>query len=342
MHASIDFISGLIFCNGKKVCIKLGEAIDKSHDTLYRVLGNKEIMETTKQALLKIVREILSREEQSIYILDDTALSKRFARFIEGIAHIYDEALGRSERGLCIVVLAWSNGSVTIPVSFKFWFSKEIVGEVAYKIKKDIARELILEMLPMLRCDFLLMDGLYCDIEMIKFCNKHGVKFEMKIAKNRVVITKNGSREQIKKHQQLKLKRNEHVRTVCVAWQDVTIFITTVKRKIKDGYSLLYLASNANITPHEHFARYKIRWDIELFFRTAKQSLGLADCASRKIEYQTNHICHILLTYAFLQQNRYIGQYKNPEAVLNQLRDAKSSYLNSSLKRLDHILHAVA
>jgi SRSO17 transposase len=64
---------------------------------------------------------------------------------------------------------------------------------------------------------------------------------------------------------------------------------------------------------------YDMRWNIEKFFRTAKQKLGLQDCLVRNLSGQQNHIRHVFFAYAFLQIEKFKRKLKNTESVLKSI-----------------------
>jgi len=53
--------------------------------------------------------------------------------------------LSKDTPGFSIVVLAWTNGNITIRISYKCWFRKEAVGKDQYESKSEKAEQLILE-----------------------------------------------------------------------------------------------------------------------------------------------------------------------------------------------------
>ena len=303
MSSCLDYILGLLFCKGKKTCPNMAEFLETTHDKVYRCLKVVNAVDWLQSFLLSMARKIAERSEESFFIIDDTSLTKRFARLIEGVAYIYDSALGRSERSLSIVVLMWSNGNIRIPIGFKFWFTKELIETEKYQRKTDIARELIRKFYTKIRCDFLLMDGLYSDIEMLSFLDDGPLAYVAKFHKHRVVTTEDGIKAPVQHHRRLKLKRNQHTRTATVTWHGIKLYITTVKRIEEGNISIIYLVSNVSLRPAEYHRRYNLRWAIEVAFRTKKQRLGIAHCLMRKIELQKAHVYCVLPPMLFCNMN---------------------------------------
>ncbi len=61
-----------------------------------------------------------------------------------------------------------------------------------------------------------------------------------------------------------------------------------------------------------------------MFFRTAKQKLGLQECQSRSIVKQKAHFYFVFLSYTYLQIECHAKKAKNVEEVLKELRPIKS------------------
>ena len=80
--------------------------------------------------------------------------------------------------------------------------------------------------------------------------------------------------------------------------------------------------------------RIGYRWNIEKFFRTAKQKLGLNDCQSRKKELQEKHLLNAFFAYALLQYNRKKKKLKNVESAIKSIKhlsfvEIKHSFMRS-------------
>ena len=87
----------------------------------------------------------------------------------------------------------------------------------------------------------------------------------------------------------------------------------------------------------EHLSSYNLRWNIEKFFRTIKQYLGLSHCQSTKIKHQNAHINSVFISYALIEYMRKIKNYKCPENIINEICYKKPSELISYFNRFNHI-----
>jgi len=55
---------------------------------------------------------------------------------------------------------------------------------------------------------------------------------------------------------------------------------------------------------------YSIRWSIEVFFKEAKQHLGLCNCQSRDFDAQIANVTISCILYIFLAYYRRINDYE--------------------------------
>ena len=114
---AISYIKGLMCVFENATCVSLSEISNNSHDSLTRVLSGKK---RCWQTLLNgFILRTFGKLQDGYLMIDDTIISKQFARKIENVAWLYDSKVGRSILGLNLVLIAWSNGKVTIPLALK-------------------------------------------------------------------------------------------------------------------------------------------------------------------------------------------------------------------------------
>lgn len=116
------------------------------------------------------------------------------------------------------------------------------------------------------------------------------------------------------------------------------LHVTAIKRWTrKKGYFVIYQISNKKATARDHERFYSYRWNIEMFFRTAKQNLGLSDCQVRNINAQANHLKNVFLAYTILQCERKNKKLNNPEAALKRLKSKNYEQLIDQWSHLGQI-----
>ena len=118
----VRYMMGLIVCQEKRTCTNMAKIFKVSHDMIrhFLVLGTAYLF---PQIFAELTR-FYAKENPGWLIIDDTSLAKEFARWIECLTDIYDTIMRRERCGIAIVVVAWSNGIVTIPIDFRYWYKK--------------------------------------------------------------------------------------------------------------------------------------------------------------------------------------------------------------------------
>ena len=327
----IYYSLGLILNKEKQTCSKLAATVKKSHDFLYRFLLKSNLLIPVFPKLMITLINHFSKDSEGWLILDDTFLSKVFSRLLVGVYTLFNNSMSRPERGLCLVVLAWSNGKVTIPIAFDWYFPREITGDW-YKKKSKIAEKLISEHCKEVPYKYFLADAHYATKDLIPFLCKQNINFVMKIPRSRKVKTKDNN-VQLKLNPALRLLRNQRSAKLFAEYAGCNLYFSVQKRKNKNGeYSTVFLVSNMNLKAKEYLVIYDGRWNIEVMFRTLKQSLGLAQCQSRNLEYQRAHIYSSFFSYGFIQHEKQANSFKNPEVAIKHLSELK---LNTAIKRID-------
>ena len=326
----LSYSLGLILNKEKNVCTKIAEVLGIKHDFLYRFLMKAKVFLPFFPSLMLSVVKCFD-QSRSWIIIDDTTLLKAFAKKLLGVYTVFNSALGRPDRGLCIVVIAWTNGHATIPIRFLYYYSKDITGN-NFKTKSELAEELMTKLFGKIPFEALLIDGHYTTQHLIKFLIKFNIDFVGKIARNRVIETKNGIRSRIDKHPDLKLFKNQRTAKVYAKFAGEWLYFSVYKRKNKTGdWTYLYLVSNMYLKSTKYFYHYDRRWNIEPIFRTSKQYLGFQDCESIDLEKQNLHIYSIFFSYAFLQKEKIEHNFKNPETAIKNLSMIK---INDAMSRI--------
>lgn len=291
--------------------------------------------------LIKII-EIICPGIPGWLLVDDTLISKNYSIKLPGVDFIFNTLTGGFTKGFSIVVITWTNGIITIPLDYRVWFTKEI-SEPFYLIKIELAQDLISEILFKRPFYGVLADGLYASTDMMKFLNKHTIKFNMRMASNRVVTLDNGTKCKLKELRSIKPLKNVRSKTISATWQGMPLHFTAEVRVDRHGEkTIVYIVSNyRSDSSKDHVRAYKLRWNIECFFRTAKQSLGLQQCFARSLDRQKAHIYAVFISYTFLQIICLQKKLSNVEQAIKAFKDIKSTNLKSSFFLLSQFFEAV-
>jgi hypothetical protein len=278
----IAYLKGLMCVFENANCVSLADASASSHDRLSRILNNEEF---SWQTLLEnFIMRIFGRLSNGWLIIDDTVISKTFAKKIENLAWVYDSKIGKSIIGLNIVALIWSNGKMNIPIGIRIYKPK------SGKKKMDLALEL-LELAKRLKIRplYVAFDSWYAADVLLKKIRSYRWHYVTRLKPNRLF---NGVplRE---------VQRNPY-------W--------IMEGKISGGLKVIvvrhgkkyFAASNLKLSKQELLAQYKSRWEIETVFRMLHSKLGIDQCESRKLIAQSAHFHLCLMAYAILKNEQYL------------------------------------
>src|SRR4029077_13178676 len=135
------------------------------------------------QTLLRtLALRIFGKLSDGWLIIDDTVIDKSFARQIENLSWIYCSKKQRSVLGLNLVLLAWSNGTITIPLAFKLW------KKGSKKSKFDLALELLsyARNVLQIRPKYITFDSWYASKKILKQLRKYRWTFYSQLKRNRI------------------------------------------------------------------------------------------------------------------------------------------------------------
>ncbi len=321
-------IALLLSISNRKTFEALAREVGKSGDTIARIVEHNA---ATSQDLIRVIKKTLKRKRLYL-IIDDTIILKIYSKIISGTCDNYDSSDRKTYRSLCSVVAVITDGDIAIPIDQALWISAEFANDNHFK-KWEIAQNLIIKVQKELTIYMVLADGLYAVFSFLKWLVFQNIKFEMRFHSNRV-IDDNGVKIQIKKSSKFIMSGKRPKRTIQARWYDVSFYFTALRRVTKYGTAIItYQISNYKASAREHVQAYSYRWNIEKFFRTAKQKLGLNDCQSQKQKLQEKHIFNVFFSYALLQYECKKYNLQNTESAINQIKHKNFIQLKSHFMR---------
>jgi GAF domain-containing protein len=326
-----------ILSTGKRSFENLGRLINKSGDTIRRMLNPAEISLTTMQ---KIAQTIFCDSKIIYLAVDDTLIKKIYSRFMVGSGWFFDTKTRRMINAYKLIAAMISDEKHTIPISCGFMFAQEVLSKTDHVQSKLEFVKLFFELTQKLfpnKKIIIIADGLFSTKEILQWCFREGINCEMRMHSNRVV-NYNGRNSSLSMIKSLELSGRRMARTINAIWHDIPLYITAEKRIDKHGNeSIVYLVSTHKAKPSEHVKIYKKRWPIEKVFRTTKQYLGLQECFSTKMQTQFDHVCNVFLTYALVQCEMKKKGFNTPEECIKALKRKKYQNILHRLSRLDQI-----
>lgn len=216
---------------------------------------------------------------------DDTVVTKQFAKTIEGLSWVFDSEIKRSILGLNIVLIAWSNSTLTIPLAIR------VCRKDSGKTKIDLALELLAYCRNILCVspDFVTFDCWYSAEMILKRCEKYEWTYVTVLKKNR---TLSGTQIQ-------KLYRHPY-------WMETGTLEGGLKGTVVRNGKKYFTTNDPLLSKKEILNRYHGRWLVETIFRMLHSKLGLDECESRSLGAQNAHFHLALMTYCILELEQYV------------------------------------
>jgi len=321
----------LILSRSRKNCAAMSHSIGVSEKKLYSFLAESttNVIEIEKE-LVSLANKTRVKGVLRAFVIDPTAFIKHYAEKMEKICYDRAGCTKKVEKVLVPVYAAAIDKNVTIPLILNFWVQEKIIGKKKYKSKIKLAQALILYAKKMkIDFDFTALDGAFSYPEMFDFYKKNKwLKFSQRVAKSRLIKTKDDVSGQLKNHPALKLHRNEREKTIKAKFSgkgnedDSYYFFTAQKRRTRTNeWEVVYIISNIKQTAKQHVASYDLRLPIEPMIRTTKQKFGANQCQAIESSKQQAHIMAGFLAYAILNVINNDKQATSVDVLVNTLRD---------------------
>jgi hypothetical protein len=192
-HSFIVFLSGICIRDKNQSAHGIAQFFGlNSHDALTRMLYHKSwsaslvMLELLNQAMQLSMGTVIP----SWLIIDDVILPKHRSVKTAFIGWDYDYVNEKNIRCLRLVVVAWSNGTICIPVAFALYYKKNhpyvLTQQRRFRTKNQLAQILVYQIMKKgLHFDFLVFDSWYASAENFLFFHKLNIIFVTAIKSNR-------------------------------------------------------------------------------------------------------------------------------------------------------------
>lgn len=305
---------------------------------------------------------LTSENRESVLILDDTAIERPRAKKVELLARVFDHCEGRFLKGFRMLTLAWSDGSSLLPLDFALLSSADPCNRYQNVTKavdrrscgavrrREATTKSTALLVPMLsralaagaKARYLLMDSWFglpaiisalCPLLPVICMVKRTPKVLYGFGGKRLTV--DGIYRELKKRRG-RAKVLASATVTLNDGQNARLVFVRDRRK-KDWLTLL--STDLNLPEADVVRIYGKRWDIEVFFRTAKQFLGLEKgCQARDFDSLIAHATIVLMRSIILS----VEQRRNDDprtlgllfhACCEEMRDL--SYLESLTRILE-------
>lgn len=262
-----------------------------SHDGMTRFLTDGFAW---KAILMRLILRWFGVLHGGYLIIDDTVLAKPYGKKFAEACFAYSSCLDKVVYGYHVVLLAWTNGMVTIPLSFRFYRKKE-------KSKIALARELLEEAQTVwhLHPYAVLFDSWYAAGPLLDQIQSYGWIFFSQLKKNRVISMASLADD------------------LSVDGDALTGPATGYCMVLVIKHDGKFFATNNRLASHERILQtYRLRWKIEEVFRFLKDRLHLQECQARSKTAQETHLVSCIIAYLIVQRDKQ----EHPEKTLYQIQ----------------------
>lgn len=275
------YVLGLLLNQDTKVKqLSISKLFNNSTKKIRSFLNNTVDFDRLFFDIIRIFNIDLS---QGYFSIDDTAYSKPYSRKLNNLSILFDHASKGYTKGLVIVFICWSNGKITLPISFKIWH-KNIA-----KTKIDIALELITHARKISKDKHqgFKFDSFYTSKKLLGYLQKNHIFFACRLAKSRNVLLED------------KLTK---LKSIPFGKRCLKVWLPGVGKVWITKYGGKYYCSNHPPNYQKQlYEWYAQRWCVENVFRFNKSELKMQDCQGFSYEQHVNHIGYCFLTYGLLQ-----------------------------------------
>jgi hypothetical protein len=264
-------------------------------------------------------------ERDCVFILDDSTYERSRSKAVELLTRVWDHGEGRFIKGLRMLTLCWSDGASCLPLDFCLLSSsnaaKRLCGErkhldkrcCAYQRRQEAIEKATCHLEAMvkralsagIRAKYLLMDSWFTMPATVTTLAVHLPVIGMVKKTSKVLYGFQGKRLDVKAiYRRLSKKRG---RAKILASAAVTLGKKKVPAKLvfvrdrrkKDWLAIL--STDTELADAEIVRIYGKRWDIEVFFKMAKQHLRLAkEIQCRDFDALVAHTSIVFMRYMFL------------------------------------------
>jgi hypothetical protein len=267
---------------------------------------------------------LTDEDRETVLIIDDSSYDRSRSKLVELLTRVYDHSTGRFLRGFRMLTVCWSDGVSCLPLDFSLLSSADAKKRLcesqktidkrccAHQRRKEAIIKATLHLEAMIKrilatginAQYLLMDSWFTLPAIVTALAEHIKVIGMVKKSARIYYRYNGcSMDLMAIYGKLKKRRGRAkiLANALVKLKDgraAKIVFVRDKRK-KDWLALL--STDTTLLDTDIVRIYGKRWDIEVFFKMAKQHLKLAkEIQCRDYDALIAHTSIVFMRYMFL------------------------------------------
>lgn len=316
--------------------------------------------------LTSMIWELTDREK--VLIIDSTAYSRNRSKSVELLSRVKDHSTGNYIRGFRMETLALSDGHSLIPTDFallansssnkRFCEMRDDIDKrtCGFSRRKEAlckATDVVVKMVERvskacIQFNHILVDSWYAKPATILRLHCFAPVICM-LPKGKATYKVDGKKLNVKKiYASLRKKRGKAkilASTQVLLNDEVSATIVFVRHRSKKDW-LAILSTDITLSPEEIVRIYGKRWDIEIFFKMAKQHLRMeSEIQSRSFDALVAQVSIVFLRYQFMiwRQRTYDDHRTFGELFRSCCDEIKDITLLESIERIiDMVLENVS
>ena len=244
---------------------------------------------------------------------------------MEGVDYHYSHSAGQTVLGH-----VWVTGHLAIlgqgyPLGWKLYRRRAMYEalDIPFASKPELAQTILRQCEPLPGTQtYVLTDSWYPSQDLLNLCDERGFYLISAVKSDRK-FKASGHNLQVKQWAQILPKRAFDlvtVNTTCYKVWSATGRLSSghrarlvVNRVIGQRKWRYLICTDQSLTPQTIISHYLGRWEVENFYRLAKQSLGWGDYQMRDLFAIERHVQLMMVTHAYLEIERQRAQAATPE-----------------------------
>ena len=314
--------------------IVTNDTVSFGKDAAYGVLKGsrsnwRRLLLTIGMKLYHFFNRLTDDERESVLIVDDSPYERSRSKSVELLSRVWDHSNGRLIKGFRMLTLCWSDGVSCLPLDFSLLSSSDAKKrlcenrksmdkrccawqrrqEAIVKAPENLEAMVKRILAAGVQAQYLLMDSWFAMPATITALSKHIDVIGMVKKTSKIHYGYNGHPMDLKAiYRKLKKRRG---RAKILASAVLTLkgglpakLVFVRDRRKKDWLALI--STDIHLSNEDIVRIYGKRWDIEVFFKMAKQHLKLAkEMQCRDYDALVAHTTIVFMRYMFLAyQNR--------------------------------------
>ncbi|WP_026023025.1 transposase [Paenisporosarcina sp. TG20] len=304
-------------------------------DAVYRFLNQptfnwRRFLLSFSALTIRKVNRLTDHTRTKVFIVDDSAFDRNRSKKVELLARCFDHASQKMKfyKGFRMLTLGWSDGSTFMPADFSLLSSKKAqINGISSDIDKRTsgykrrmnALQTAPEQIPdMIRralssgidASYVLMYSWFTLPPLVQAMTEQGLDVIGMVKETKQRYLADGKRVSLKQLYRLAQPVQGEkgiLRSIrCVMANGTSVKIVFVQNRNKRSEWLAILSTDQTLTEREIIQIYGMRWDIEVFFKTAKSLLKLQkEFQGRSYDGLISHTTIVFARYIVLSwQNR--------------------------------------